>query len=377
MLAAAITAVQVDAVTAGFGLLLEPWVALLCLIGAVLTFRGDEPAQGRRLLWGGIVFGLACATKIWAIAPVLVVLGVLLPDRRRALRHLGGVAIGFLVPVLPFAVMAPGAFLHQVFEVQVFRSSDDRTSAVYRLLHLFSVGPPNADLPDVARGWLIAAGLVMAASLLVLWAVLARRAVPLERFAVLAAGAVVVMLFVPSTFYWHYAAFAVPFLAVAAALPLARLRWIPAMAWGLVLVLCVGGQVATMLHRNERGNQLHDDYSQVTSVIPAGACVVTSMSSSMIADDRFLSDDAACPTIIDPFGMALAYGDGRAPSSAGLHTPTLVRIWAEAYRRADYLYLVKRDTRTIPDDAGLDRYVADHFHRVDVAGLHGTLYARN
>ncbi|MEO9137676.1 MAG: glycosyltransferase family 87 protein [Jatrophihabitans sp.] len=377
VLAAAIAAVQVDAVTAGFGLLLEPWVVLFCLLGAVLTFHADEPAQGRRLLWGGIAFGFACAVKIWAFAPMLAVLLVLMPDRRRAARHLAGVAIGFLVPVLPFAVLAPGAFVHDVFTVQLFRSTDQRTASVFRLIHLFSVGPPTTHLPDAARGWLITAGLVIAGSVVVLWVCLARRAAPLERFAVLAAVAVVGMLFVPGTFYWHYAAFAAPFLALAAALPVARLPKGPAVIWALVLVACVGAQTATLLHRNQRGDRLPDDYRQVTSVIPAGACVVTSMSSAMIADDRFVSDDPDCPTILDPFGTALAYGNGRSPSKVAPRTPALVRIWAQAYRRADYLYFVTRGTRSVPVDVVLDRYLADHFHRVDVAGLRGTLYARN
>lgn len=376
--ACGLVAVHDDAVAAGYGLLLEPWVVLFALIGAVLVFRGDQPADGRRLWWGGAVFGIACATKIWAFALVLAVVLVLLPARRRVLRYLSGVAAGFLVPVLPFAVFAPGAFVHQVFTVQVLRSSGERTSATYRLLHLFSIGPPNQDLPVAGRGWLVASALLLVAGLIALWVRFARGSAPLERFAVIAALLVVAMLFVPGSFYWHYAAFAIPFLAMAAALPLARLgRGVPAAGWAAVLAVCVAALTFTMVHRNLHGHQLHDDYAQVAAAVPAGSCVVTTMASSTIADERFFSSRPDCPVLIDPFGTALAYADGRSPSVATLRTPALVRLWADAYRRADFLYLVRRETPTVPLDAGLARYLRTHFHLVERVGLHGTLYARN
>ena len=58
---------------------LEPWVAMFCLAGALALFDGDRLAGGRRLLWGGVLFGFAGAVESFAIIPVLVVLALALP----------------------------------------------------------------------------------------------------------------------------------------------------------------------------------------------------------------------------------------------------------------------------------------------------------
>ena len=54
-------------------MLLEPWLVLFCLLGALAVFDGDRLAGSRRrLVWGGVAFGFAGAVKVWAILPVLV-----------------------------------------------------------------------------------------------------------------------------------------------------------------------------------------------------------------------------------------------------------------------------------------------------------------
>ena len=247
--AALLVALQGDAVASSYTVLLEPWLVLLCLLGATLVFRGDAPADGRRLVLGGVLLGLACATKIWAIVPVLAVLVVCLPDTRRVLRLLGGVAAGFLVPVLPFALLAPGNFLHEVFVVQLLRSPELRTPNTFRVLHLFSVSAPDGRLPQHARSWLVAAAVVVILGGVGALLRTARRSTPLDRFATLAAVLIVAMLFVPGTFYWHYAAFATPFLALAITLPLSHLGRRTARTWTTVLALCVLGLAVAVGHR--------------------------------------------------------------------------------------------------------------------------------
>src|ERR1700745_1451747 len=55
--------------------LLEPWLVLFCLLGALAVFDGDQlTGSWRRLVWGGLAFGFAGAVKVWAILPVLVIL---------------------------------------------------------------------------------------------------------------------------------------------------------------------------------------------------------------------------------------------------------------------------------------------------------------
>lgn len=369
----AVVAVHDDTVASGYGLLLEPWVVLFCLIGAVLVFDGDEVRDSRALCWGGVLFGVACATKIWAFAPVLALALVL--DRRQVRRYLSGTAVGFLVPVLPFAVFAPGAFVHDVFLDQVLRGAHNRTSVQFRLLHLFSVGLPNGNLPGTGRAALILGAVVVAVVLAALVARLVRGGSALDRFAALAAALIVAMLFAPATFYWHYSTFAVPFLALAAALGASRLRGFPRRAVAVFLALCLGGLMWTIAHRDSRGYGMHDEARQFDSVVPAGSCVVTPVSSLAIANDRFSASAEDCPPLIDAFGTALALGDGN--TRASLRTPALRTLWLRAYRQADFVYLVHRDTQTVPIGGAPHRYLRSHFHVVAVEGLAGTLYARN
>src|SRR5215471_19212230 len=111
LLTCGIMTIYPPAAAASRTVLLEPWLVLFCLAGAVAVFDGDRiTASTRRLAWGGVLFGFAGAIKVWAIVPVLVLAVLCLPNLRRAAVFAGGVAAGFLVPVLPFALAAPGRF---------------------------------------------------------------------------------------------------------------------------------------------------------------------------------------------------------------------------------------------------------------------------
>ena len=58
-IACGIYAVYPDALVAAHTFLLEPWMNLFCLIGALLVFDRDRLTDGRRLAWGGAAFGVA------------------------------------------------------------------------------------------------------------------------------------------------------------------------------------------------------------------------------------------------------------------------------------------------------------------------------
>ena len=102
--------------------LLEPWLVLVCLAGAVAVFDGDQVTAGvRRLAWGGAAFGFAGAIKAWAIVPVLVIAVLCLPQLKRAGILVAGVAAGFHVFVLPFAIASPRLFYDDVVVAQLAR----------------------------------------------------------------------------------------------------------------------------------------------------------------------------------------------------------------------------------------------------------------
>ncbi len=59
LLACGVVAIYPPAANASHTVLLEPWLVLFCLIGAVTVFDGDRiTASTRRLVWGGVMFGL-------------------------------------------------------------------------------------------------------------------------------------------------------------------------------------------------------------------------------------------------------------------------------------------------------------------------------
>src|ERR1700686_1412058 len=96
--------------------LLESVVGFFCLVGAALVFEGDSLSSSRRrILLGGIAFGIAGTVKAPAIVPVLVLAVLCLPAiRKRLLPFMTGVVAGFGLPTLPFFLVAPGAFIRDV-----------------------------------------------------------------------------------------------------------------------------------------------------------------------------------------------------------------------------------------------------------------------
>ena len=85
LLTGGIMAIYPPAAASARTVLLEPWLVLFCLAGAVAVFDGDRlTSRTRRLVWGGVAFGFGGAIKVWAIVPVLVIAVLCLPHLRRA-----------------------------------------------------------------------------------------------------------------------------------------------------------------------------------------------------------------------------------------------------------------------------------------------------
>lgn len=367
-LGAAVLAVQSDAIAAAWAPILEPWLVLCCLGAVAFAFDQDLLARPGRLAAAGVLLGFACTLKIWALVPALVLVVVAL-RARRGRPVLLGVLLGAAVPALPFLLVAPHAFWRQVVIDQLARSAPDRTSTAFRLVHLFASSPPNGSrAAQPVWGLEIAVALAVLVLLVLAWVRRPPRS-PLEWFAVGSGALVVGMLLVPDTFYWHYAAFGAPFIVLAALLRLPRWRPAVALVGAAVLVLAV-----VAVQRYARPTHPYDNHVALQAAIPKGACLVSSTPGATVAADRF-STRGSCPLLIDPFGEVLAATRGHAPTAAELRRPAVVRIWLEAYRRADFVYLQPRDTPLYPTDGPAQRYLDRHFHRLPLAGP-GRLYAR-
>lgn len=393
-------AIYPGSVQAAHTVLLEPWLVLFCLAGVAQTFDGDLLANSGRLTWSGVAFGFAGAIKLWAIIPTVVILVILLAKRRQIARYLAGVAAGFLIPVLPFAAMAPGRFYDDVVKAQLVRTSD-RTSLSYRLQQLTGLtGWHPAKLVVALVVVIMAAGVGGA----LIGASFATRQRPpvLEWFAVAVAGLVGVAFLVPDDFYYHYPAFFGPFLAMAFALPTARLidnanhaqkgpesglgsrprrRWPPAperlrrAAAGVTALTIVVLPIAAPQAVNSQQPTYSAAIATVTRVIPRGACVVTDQASLLISADRLVSSVPGCLPVVDGFGTSYALG-GRSARAAGA-IPAVAEVWKRAFDAAQYVLLTQYNLRRIAWTPELRTYLRGNFAYINGPWPGLKLYVRN
>jgi alpha-1,2-mannosyltransferase len=404
-LASGVYAVYPAALTASASLFLEPWLNLFCLSAAVLLFRGDrirgEPgAVGWAVFWAGACFGFGAAVKIWAAVPALLAWIVCLAARRGRVRFAAGFAAGIAVPCLPFLLLAPSGFGRTVFVSELVQATHGRVGANPRVADITGI----AGLSSIGVDPKIWAGLI-AAGLLVLLAAAAwlrGRGTPLDWFALAAMAVVTGMLFSPSEWYEHYAAFAGPFLAVLVALSAGRLfapspaqadspararaRWARRSA-AVVAVLAVaamgagGGYAVTKLYPAR-------DVSAASAYIPPGACVLTDTASVTVVIGRFTAARPGCPALVDAVGTLISTTDGQdfAAGPAGLAADT--QTWLTAFQHAQYVWLIGNNGYTgarIAWTPALYSYFTSHFRLIGLPSFYpglgnvprGGLYVRS
>jgi alpha-1,2-mannosyltransferase len=342
LLCGVLLAVYPPAVFADKTAMLEPYLVLFCLLGAALMFDGDDLASPRRLTCAGVALGFAGAVKIWAVLPALVSLLCCLPRGRQTRSLALGLVAGFAIPSLPFFLLAPSNFIRDVLVVQLERGGAYNPSLTTRLYYI--------------AGTEGHAGLILAASLAVLYALLVATAFlisprpsRLDWFALGAATSSVAALLAARTFYFHYAYFSAPFLALLLALSadrLVRRTRLRATAGTqrrrtLASVRVLGFAMLTLIALFAAGldtrhfNSYQDPGSRIAAIIPAGACVVADQPAMTIIANRFISNQPQCPTVVDPFLVSMISNptDYYVPG----HLFRLVSEWRAWISEADYL----------------------------------------
>ena len=385
--AGGVYAVYPDALAASHTFLLEPWLNLFCLAGALLVFDGDRMAGNRRLAWGGVAFGFAVAVKLWAVIPLAIV-GLLLARRpRRVARLAAGAAAGLIVPVLPFLAAAPGRLLSDTITSQATKT--DQRGLVSRLefvgrwprlsdmagMSVFH-GLPAADGAFV----LLTVAVVVLAGYMVAGVVVGRLPAPLDWYALIGAVAVVLMFVWPGLYYPHYGAFEGPFLALALALPIGLLRpaqsgthLLPAVAVGMLAAVLIAGaglwQVGHVAHL--KPSTAPPVIATLDRLIPPGSCVVTNDPSFTIAANRFVSNVAGCPSVVDSYGTFMAMTDGHVGRAGPRVIRSVAMAWQTWFAHAHYVWLVSADLKgEIPWTHSLYSYFASHFRLVGLASRH-------
>jgi hypothetical protein len=402
-LAGGFLAVYPDGVYAAHTVLIEPWLVLFCLAGALAVLDGDHlTSSGWRLAAGGVAFGFAGVCKAWAIFPVIVLLILLLRPRqagwRRVARRtglfLGGTVAGFVLPVLPFAILAPSAFYNSVIVAQWARTDDVRIPTSFRVASMLGLshGP---NLPHLLLAAVAAAIAVLAAGCSLLATLISRRWPPLLELFVLATAALVVLAFVwPPDYYYHYAAFLGPFLALAVVLPVARLaglarpprpalgtaretaaRTAPRAAYrlGLAATAVIVLVLAVLQARTAPNPQLHGIANAAIAdekVIPPGSCVLTDTVSYTIAANRFFSLEPGCPIMVDSIGTDYSLSHGENAANGAGNVPAVQRVWRSALSRAQYVWLSGLWQRRLPWTSPIQSYFNAHFRllHIDASG---------
>ena len=365
-----IMAVYPDAILAAETVLQEPWLVLACLAGLLAVFDGDRLTTSRkRLAWGGLALGFACAIKLWAIFPVAVIAVMCAPRLGRALSYLGGVVAGFLVPVLPFFAIAPSSFFRGVVLAQLVRVDATRVPLVTRLADLSGIVASQSTVVAVPAVLAVLAAVLIVAlvagSHLGAWWLTPRplrRAPflsPLDGF-VLATAVIIIAAFLwPVDFFYHYAGFFAPFLALAVALPVARLvqvatpvlkqrrprlpfgtavRWALGIAFGAMFAAAVVTETAAPVSDNPA--------AAADRAIPPGACVLTDQVSFTILANRFTSSVPGCSQVVDGFGADLDLSNGHNGANGAARTPAVRAMWDNAFRHAQYVWLSSNPART-------------------------------
>ncbi len=399
LVACGVLALFPDSIAAAHTVLVEPWLVLFCLTGAVAVFDGDRvTSSGRRLAWGGLAFGFAGTIEAWAIIPVLVVAALCLPRPRRALIFVAGVAAGFVVPVLPFAALAPRRFYQSLVIAQVGHRAPSLRVPVWARLREMT-GLSNVHLPGRANLLItrihlpLHATLLLAVLILVLLTVGAeillvlvteRPPTALECFALASTALVVVMFLWPTQFHYHFSAFLAPFLGLAIALPAARLL-APGHGIGepggrdgagrrppvpqVAAVLAAAVLVLFTIFQVRAEGKLKAiiaptgpaSVASISRAIPPGSCVATDEVSMLILADRFVSGVPGCSVMVDGTGTDIALSGGKTATTGAGRNPAVAAVWRQAFTHAQYVWLSKYNSVRIPWTPALRGYFTGHF----------------
>ncbi len=372
-------------------LMLEPWMNLLCLLAVNAAFRRGHLAQPGRLAWAGIAFGFAATVKFWAIAPAAVLLALCLiitADRLRRVRaYLIGLVAGFVVPALPFLAAAPIGFVRSTVLDQAARTGSTvalgvRLANLTGLIDVYSnrghfslnagahsmfAAGTSAGISDAASlGWLpLFAALVVTTVVAVGYVKQNRRLTPLELLSLVTAIIAIVAVTGYSAFFYHYADFPAPWLALTVGSAAGALANPRSRTW-VLRALTVFVLLVTILQVREAFPLRQSGAQAKAHLIPQGSCLVTDEVSLAIAADRFVGMRPGCPDIIDALAATLVISNGVSVQGGASRIPLVVAEWQKWLGEADYVWLspAHGSRRRIPWTPALSDWFNANFVKV-------------
>jgi hypothetical protein len=174
----------------------------------------------------------------------------------------------------------------------------------------------------------------------------------------------------PAAYYYHYAAFFGPFLALMLGLAVGRTALLAPKTAAVVTaaVLFAGAVHAIHIVRASRAGL--PDVALVQRFVPAGACVLGDDAPTLLLADRFSSTVPGCTAVTDAFGTTLSSDGGYPATSPQAQSSATVETWLVALEHADYVVLVLGyQERRIPwGSPSLQNYLLENFRTVHSSG---------
>ncbi|MGN6741961.1 MAG: glycosyltransferase 87 family protein [Amnibacterium sp.] len=301
---------------------LEPLVTLGLLLALGVLLRPRATITSRGLVLAGVALGFAVGVKIWAAAPLVVLLlwCVWRLGWRSGLRLAAGAAAGAAAVCLPFAVNAPSAMVRMVVGDQLGRGRESFGTG-HRLRSMLAVLPVQpTDKPTLLTGLLGIAVVV-----LVLLSVLSRRR-GIGLVVTLLGVQVAVLLMAPS-YFTFYAAFLAPALALAVGCGVGalvrgarrvRLRSVLTPA-ALAALAAVAVGLGFVVWATRPG--LAVPASRMQALVAGARCVTGDAPEGLLLADALDRDLAnGCPVMVDVTGLTHDR-DRSATLPAGRPTP--------------------------------------------------------
>ena len=360
-----VLAVYPGDITTAHTLMLEPWMNLFCLLAINAAFRRGHLARPGRLVWAGLALGFACAIKFWAGVPAAVLLALILVERdgrlRRVSRYLPALTAGFILPVIPFLASAPATFVRSTITDQAVRIGSEVSVGV-RLANLtglidiltyqgklslnagaqsmFAAGASAGLGGSSSLGWLpVLATVIMGGAIAAGYIRQSRRLSQLEWLSLTTAVLACAAVLGYSAFFYHYADFPAPWLALALGGAAGVLAGRP--AWRTIVTRAVATSIMLVaaLQIRETFPLTEPSGEAMAHLIPQSACVVTDEASLPIAADRFVGLPPGCPDIIDALAATLVLSNGVSVQGGADRMPQVVAAWRSWLNKADYVWL--------------------------------------
>jgi len=361
---------------------LEPFMLFSFLLSLIFLFPDGQNLSSKRLRLAGLLLGFSACIKIWAAAPivavlVVVLLGATFDGKNRFLKF---TIIGCVGPVLPFLILAPAQFFHQVFITQLERGPG--------LIFTIGRGERLKYLASYALGEGTLKAAIISGVLFLMLAVVIRNrkeSRALDRIALLTFVVAFIEILLPIEFYSYYSYFPEVFFALLLGCVVAlweegraikdgdrrtdfghQLVKIavlgPLLIWSLFSFL----DLETYTKNYSAHSSVDVPAKSIDSLIPEGACVTTNWLFFTVDSNRYLSNSKGCPVMVDPYGAWLSQNPKFPPPNPANFVPALTAQWQTSFAKSDYVILASTTQQFVPWSESLRQWFNNHFVRIAV-----------